>query len=136
MRRLNTLYSCEVFEMHRSAPRCEPFSYDCLYLGFFAMYLSFKLANFVVKFQCICCLKITYKFSSHCFSRVHQMHHVSGEIICCQNSMTFLIPFNLENIQAATQATLILETSNMIVKIQLKTEKVLDVPSLVRNTAQ
>ena len=50
--------------------------------------------------------------------------------------MTFLIPFNLENIQAATQATLVLETSNMIVKLQLKTEKVLDVPSLVRNTAQ
>ena len=64
------------------------------------------------------------------------MHHVSGEIICCQNSMTFLIPFNLENTQAATQATLILETLNMIVKLQIKTEKVLDGPSLVRNTAQ
>ena len=50
--------------------------------------------------------------------------------------MTFLIPFNLENTQAATQATLILETLNMIAKLQLKTEKVLDVPSLVRNTAQ
>ena len=64
------------------------------------------------------------------------MLHVSGEIICCQNSMTFLIPFNLESTEAHTQAALILETLNMIVQLQQKTEKVLDVPLLVRNTAQ
>ena len=56
------------------------------------------------------------------------MHHASWEIICSQNSMNFLILFNLESIEAATQATLILETLNLIVQLQQKIEKVLDVP--------
>ena len=60
----------------------------------------------------------------------------TGLIIWCQNSMTFLIPFHLESIEAATQTTLILQTLNLIVKLQQKTEKALDVPLLVRNTAQ
>ena len=42
--------------------------------------------------------------------------------------MNFLILFNLESIEAATQATLILETLNLIVQLQQKTEKALDVP--------
>ena len=50
--------------------------------------------------------------------------------------MNFLILFNLESIETATQATLILETLNLIVQLQQKTEKALDVPLLVRNTAQ
>ena len=50
--------------------------------------------------------------------------------------MTFLIPVNLESTEAHTQAALILETLNMTVQLQQKTEKVLDVPLLVRNTAQ
>ena len=50
--------------------------------------------------------------------------------------MNFLILFNLEIIEAATQATSILETLNLIVQLQQKTEKSLDVPLLVRNSAQ
>ena len=65
------LYSSDVFKMYNNAPRCEPFSYNCLYLGFFAVQLSFIFSKFVIKFQYIYCLKITYKFSSHCFSRLH-----------------------------------------------------------------
>ena len=46
-------------------------------------------------------------------------------------------PIQLKSIEAATQATLILETFILIVQLQQKTEeKTLDVPLPVRNTAQ
>ena len=51
--------------------------------------------------------------------------------------MSFLILFNLESIEAGTQATQAKqETLNMIVQLQQKTEKALDVPLMVRNSAQ
>ena len=31
---MHFFYSCDVFEIHSSTPRCELFSYNCLYLGF------------------------------------------------------------------------------------------------------
>ena len=50
--------------------------------------------------------------------------------------MDFLVPFNLESIETATQATLILETLNLIVQLQQKIKKALVVPLLVKNSAQ
>ena len=46
-----------------------------------------------------------------------------------------LILFNLESIEAPMQAILISQTLNLIVQLQQKTEKALDVPFLVINTA-
>ena len=54
---------------------------------------------------------------------------MSEEIIYCQNSMSFLIPINFESIKAATQATLFLQTLNLIAQLQQKTEKALDISS-------
>ena len=34
---LDTFYSIDVFKMNSSASRCEPFSYNCLYLKFFCL---------------------------------------------------------------------------------------------------
>lgn len=49
--------------------------------------------------------------------------------------MAFQTLFNLESIKGATQATLILETLNVLVQLQQKAEKALDVPLLVTTTA-
>lgn len=49
--------------------------------------------------------------------------------------MAFQTLFNLERIKGATQATLILETLNVLVQLQQKAEKALDVPLLVTTTA-
>ena len=49
--------------------------------------------------------------------------------------MAFQALFNLESIKGATQATLILETLNVLLQLQQKAEKALDVPLLVTTTA-
>ena len=56
--------------------------------------------------------------------------------VTCRNLMAFQTLFNLESIKRATQATLILETLNVLVQLQQKAEKALDFPLLVTTTAQ
>ena len=55
--------------------------------------------------------------------------------VTCRNLMAFQTLFNLESIKGATQATLILETLNVLLQLQQKAEKALDVPLLVTTTA-